>query len=107
MNLATKNCLACQGGDLPMDYSQANEMLQELPGWSIDEAGKRIFRDFRFRDFMEAVSFVNRVAETAEGQDHHPDIVLGYGYAEIWVHTHKIGGLHENDFILAAKINQL
>jgi 4a-hydroxytetrahydrobiopterin dehydratase len=107
MSLSEKTCVPCQGGQEPMERSQAQEMVKQVPGWDIDEEARRIVRHFKFRNFMEAVEFVNRAAQLAEQQDHHPDILLGYGYAEIWIHTHKIGGLHDNDFILAAKINEL
>ncbi len=107
MSLTAKTCTPCQGGVEPLSRETAAGMLEQVPGWELDEAGREISRRFRFRNFVEAVAFVNRVADVAEAEDHHPDIVLGYGYAEIRVHTHKIGGLHENDFILAAKVNDL
>lgn len=105
MSLSAKTCVPCRGGQEPLDKATAEEMVQQVPGWELDEEARRIVRRFKLSDFMEAVEFVNGVAEIAEQQEHHPDIRLGYGYAEIWIHTHKIGGLHENDFILAAKIN--
>ncbi len=106
MGLEAKHCVPCQGGVEPMGREQAEAMLEQVPGWALDESATRLYRKFRTRDFMAAVELVGRVAEIAEAEDHHPDLVLGYGYAEVWIHTHKIGGLHENDFILAARINQ-
>ncbi len=105
MSLAEQTCVPCQGGVKPMSQDQAEAMLAQVPEWRLSEDAKKIHRRFKRKDFMDAVAFVNRVAEVAEAQDHHPDIVLGYGYAEVWISTHKIDGLHENDFILAAKID--
>ncbi|MBK1736113.1 4a-hydroxytetrahydrobiopterin dehydratase [Halorhodospira abdelmalekii] len=107
MDLAEKTCIPCRGGVAALDRPKAEELIQQVPGWSLDSEGKRIVRCFCFQNFLEALAFVNRVGELAEEQDHHPDIKFGYGYAEVWIHTHAIGGLHENDFILAAKVNGL
>ncbi|MBK1727646.1 4a-hydroxytetrahydrobiopterin dehydratase [Halorhodospira neutriphila] len=106
MALSAQSCVPCQGGIAPMDRDQAEQMLEQVPGWQLSEDASRIRRRFRLGDFARATAFVNRVAEIADAEDHHPDITFGYGYAEVEVHTHKIGGLHENDFILAAKINE-
>ncbi len=82
-------------------------MLNCVPGWHLAADGKTIERQWQFKDFGKALVFVNRVAGVAEAENHHPDIALGWGYARISLTTHHIHGLHENDFIVAAKINAL
>ena len=107
MSLTEKTCVPCQGGVAPMDREQAEGMLAQVPEWSLDADARMIYRRFKFRNFIDALAFVNRVTEVAEAEDHHPDILFGYGYAEVQIQTHKIEGLHENDFILAAKVDAL
>ena len=82
-------------------------MLDQVPGWELADSGKRITRCYKRKDFAEALAFVNRIGAVAEEEGHHPDITFGWGYVTVELFTHKIGGLHENDFILAAKINGL
>lgn len=82
-------------------------MLRETPGWDLEEEGTRIRRSFRFRNFAQAMEFARRVGDLAEEEGHHPDIALGWGYCTISFRTHKIHGLHRNDFIMAAKVNVL
>ncbi|MFW6278451.1 MAG: 4a-hydroxytetrahydrobiopterin dehydratase [Halorhodospira sp.] len=106
MSLTEQACVPCQGGVEPLSREQATEMLAEIPSWSLDDEARMIYRRFRFRNFVDALAFVSRVSEVAEAEDHHPDILLGYGYAEVRIQTHKIGGLHQNDFILAAMIDE-
>jgi 4a-hydroxytetrahydrobiopterin dehydratase len=105
--LAAKSCTPCRGGVAPLDLAEAEACLGEVPGWALQDEGRRIERSFRFKSFRQAFSFVGRVAELAEAEGHHPDISFGWGYATIALYTHKIKGLHENDFIMAAKINGL
>ena len=105
--LAGKTCTPCRGGVPPMDQGEAERYLQEAPGWALMDVGKRIERTFKLRNFKEALALVNRIGELAEEEGHHPDITFGWGYVTVSLHTHKIKGLHENDFIMAAKINQL
>jgi 4a-hydroxytetrahydrobiopterin dehydratase len=105
--LSEQSCVPCRGGVPPLSLAEAQELLVQTPGWSLTHEGKRLERRFTFKNFVAALEFINRVAEIAERQDHHPDICLGWGYATIVYYTHKIGGLHENDFIMAAKINEL
>jgi 4a-hydroxytetrahydrobiopterin dehydratase len=81
--------------------------MDQVPGWTLSDAGDRLNRKVTFDDFVTALDFVNKVGALAEEEGHHPDISFGWGYADITVFTHKIQGLHENDFILAAKINGL
>ena len=106
MSLSSKSCTPCRGGIDPMTRQQAEQYLAETPGWHLSEDATRIRREFRFKSFVEAQSFVNRVGDLAEQEGHHPEISFGWGHAEVEIWTHKIGGLHENDFILAAKIDQ-
>jgi 4a-hydroxytetrahydrobiopterin dehydratase len=104
--LTEKTCVPCRGGVPPLAEDEAQEFLGQTPGWDLRE-GKRIERTYKFKNFREALSFVDRVGGLAEEEGHHPDITFGWGYATISLHTHKIEGLHENDFIMAAKINRL
>jgi 4a-hydroxytetrahydrobiopterin dehydratase len=105
--LAEKKCVPCRGGIPPLTEGAAEELLGKTPGWSLAEKGARLQRRFEFQDFVEAMKFVNRVAEIAEQEGHHPDIAIHWNKVDLVLWTHKIGGLHENDFILAAKISRL
>jgi 4a-hydroxytetrahydrobiopterin dehydratase len=105
--LATRTCTPCKGGTPPIAEDDARAMLGQAPGWELLEQGKRIERTFRFRNFKAALDFVNQVGAVAEEEQHHPDLTFGWGYATVSLFTHKIKGLHENDFIMAAKINRL
>ncbi len=105
--LASKSCVPCRGGVDPLSEQDARHFLEATPGWHLREDGKRLERSFEFRDFVEAMKFVNRVADLAEQQGHHPDIAIHWNKVELTLWTHKIGGLHENDFILAAKVDRL
>jgi len=105
--LAEKKCTPCQGGVAPLKGDDLKRHAGQLgPGWEIVEEA-HLEKTFKFDDFRHALDFVNRVGEVAEEENHHPDINLTYGKATITLWTHKINGLHENDFILAAKIDQL
>jgi len=106
--LNQKICTPCQGGIPPLTQSEVAKLLAEAPRWvSIDEETK-IKRDFTFKNFQMALDFVNRVGELAEAEFHHPLFIqFGWGFATIVLQTKKIKGLHENDFILAAKINEI
>jgi len=107
MALAEMKCVPCQGGIPPLPRPQAERLLKETPGWKLDAAGQRISRKFTFPDFVKSLEFVNKVGALAEEQGHHPDIAMGWGYADVTFFTHKIQGLHENDFVMAAKVNAL
>ncbi|MBV1789876.1 4a-hydroxytetrahydrobiopterin dehydratase [Marinobacterium sp. D7] len=107
MALDQMSCEPCRGGTPPLTGEQAQEYMSQVPKWTLSEDGKRISRAFSFDNFRDALSFVNRVGELAEEQGHHPEITFGWGYARIEIWTHKIDGLHENDFILAAKIDRI
>jgi 4a-hydroxytetrahydrobiopterin dehydratase len=107
MNLSEKACVPCQGGIPPLDVEEAERLLAQTPGWSLIQDNTRLEKRFTFNNFSSALAFVNRVGEIAEEEGHHPDISLGWGYANVVYFTHKIGGLHENDFVMAAKTNNL
>lgn len=103
--LSGKTCTPCQGGVDPLTPAQAESFRKQTPKWELTDNGTWIRRSFNFGNFAEALDFVNKVGELAEAEGHHPDISFGWGYAEVSLQTHKIKGLHENDFILAAKID--
>ena len=105
--LASRACVPCRGGIPPLSESDARRLLEGTPEWRLEENGTRLVRRFEFEDFVKAMAFVNRVADIAEEQGHHPDIAIHWNKVDLVLWTHKIGGLHENDFILAAKINRL
>ena len=105
--LTAKVCVPCQGGIPPLEPDAAAGFLEQTPDWEPPNQASHIERRFSFGDFAETLQFVNRVGELAEAEGHHPDIAFGWGYCNITLYTHKINGLHENDFILAAKINAL
>ncbi|PIE83206.1 MAG: pterin-4-alpha-carbinolamine dehydratase [Candidatus Contendobacter odensis] len=107
MELSRKSCKPCQGGVPPLDLNEAEALLAQAPDWVLLENGTRLERRFKFKTFATALAFVNRVGDLAEIEGHHPDISFGWGYANVQFYTHKIGGLHENDFIMAAKVQEL
>ncbi|MDT4895171.1 MAG: 4a-hydroxytetrahydrobiopterin dehydratase [Acidobacteriota bacterium] len=103
-DLASRDCVPCRGGVPPLRGAEIQNLLRELDGWDVIEE-HHLRKIFEFKNFREALLFVNRVGELAEEQGHHPDISFGWGRAEITIWTHKIDGLTESDFILAAKID--
>jgi 4a-hydroxytetrahydrobiopterin dehydratase len=106
--LGTKRCLPCEGGMKPIGADEARRLLAQLDGsWRLTEDGRSIRREFRFVDFHRTMSFVNALAHIANVEDHHPDLELGYNYCRVRYTTHAAGGLSENDFICAAKIDAL
>lgn len=105
--LAGKSCVPCRGGVPPLTAAEAEGLRRQTPGWTLAESATRLMRRFEFRDFVEAMRFVNRVADLAEEQGHHPDIAIHWNRVDLTLWTHKIGGLHQNDFILAARIDRL
>ena len=105
--LLEKTCTPCRGGVPPLTQQEAETLLAEAPKWALKDEAHRIERTFRFENFREALSFVRKVGELAEAEGHHPDISFGWGYATVSLRTKKIKGLHENDFIMAAKIDGL
>ena len=108
-DLSQKRCRPCEGGDLPpLSAEQVRDYLAALPEWSPTEDGQRIRREWVVQDFATALDFFNRIGQVAEAEDHHPDLHLtGYRNVAVELTTHAICGLSENDFILAAKINEV
>ena len=107
--LTQATCVPCRGGVPPLTFEELRPLLAEVPEWHVREVNgvKRLERTFAFADFKESVAFANRVAELAEAEQHHPDLHISWGKLRVEVWTHKIRGLHRNDFILAAKTDQL
>jgi len=106
--LIQRKCAPCEGGIPPMTKDEVAAFLPHVPGWTVVRDGQRIRREWRAKNFLAAIDFFNKVAELSESEGHHPDLHLeGYRNVAIELWTHAIGGLSENDFILAAKINQL
>ena len=108
--LLNKKCVPCEGGVLPFDISKIHKYQKKVDGWDIIKDKKKIFflnKKFSFKNFLESQKFINEVGKISEEEGHHPDIIFGWGYAEIKITTHAIEGLSENDFILAAKIDQI
>lgn len=106
-SLDNKKCVPCEGGVTKLTPAEAKSMLAQVPGWDMTGDGTAIWRKFTFHDFAAALAFTNKVGAIAESEGHHPDLKLGWGYVECMLFTHAIGGLHENDFIIASKINAL
>ncbi len=107
MDFAKKRCIPCEGNVPPLTLPQARDFMQHIPGWTLSENGMNIYREYSFKNFDETMEFVNMVAELAETEGHHPDMQVSYGKVRLELTTHAIGGLSENDIILAAKINEL
>lgn len=106
-DLAQKTCTPCQGGIPPLTAEEAEGYRVQAPDWALLDDGRRIERTYRFKDFREAWGFVDKVGEIAEEEGHHPDVSFGWGYATVSLQTKKIKGLHENDFIMAVKIDRI
>jgi 4a-hydroxytetrahydrobiopterin dehydratase len=103
--LASRECVPCRGGVPPLGREEIDRLMEELDGWeAVEEHHLRKRREFK--NFRDALAFVNSVGQLAEEQGHHPDICFGWGYVELQIWTHKIDGLTESDFILAAKIDE-
>ncbi len=107
MTLLAKSCVPCMGGIAPLTREEAERYLLQVPGWALSCDGRDIRKRFDFKNFADAMDFVKKLGELAEREGHHPDISFGWGYAEVLLYSHKIKGLHENDFIMAAKTEQL
>lgn len=106
-NLTDKKCIPCEAGTPPLDKDRVSELHKETPEWEISDF-KRILRHFAFKNFQEALDFVNKVGAVAESEGHHPDMLIySWNKVKIELWTHAIGGLSENDFIMAAKIDAL
>ena len=105
-DLASRECVPCRGGVPPLSTQEIQNFIRELAGWEVVRE-HHLRKAYEFKNFREALEFVNRVGQLAEEQGHHPDILLAWGRVEITIWTHKIDGLTESDFILAAKIDKL
>ncbi|HVZ76125.1 MAG TPA: 4a-hydroxytetrahydrobiopterin dehydratase [Candidatus Paceibacterota bacterium] len=107
-NLAKKKCVPCEGGTKPMPHDEAQKLMPELnPEWALIDEGHLLARSFHFKDFKKTMEFVNKVAAIAEEEGHHPDMTVSYGDVGVELTTHAIDGLSENDFIVAAKIDEI
>lgn len=109
-DLSQKKCVPCEGGLPAATLEQAEVLIKQIPKWQIDQSREylQLIREFEFEDFKSALQFINSVGEIAETEGHHPNIYLyDYKYIKLELYTHAIGGLHENDFILASKIDHL
>ena len=109
MNMELKNqkCQACSGNTPKFDEKQISDNLSKLSSWSVNDEQKMIYKKFNFKTFKQALNFTNKVGEIADLEGHHPDISLGWGYSLVMLHTHAIQGLSINDFIIAAKIDEI
>ena len=112
MDLTQQKCVACEGGVMPFNKVEAEVLMAQIPGWELVQSNygtdpKMIKKNYTFKNFAEALAFVNKVGAIAETEQHHPDIELGWGKVNITLSTHAIGGLSQNDFIVAAKISEI
>jgi 4a-hydroxytetrahydrobiopterin dehydratase len=103
-SLSNKHCVPCHGGVPRLEGDEIAPLLAQLEGWRVVEE-HHLSKEYEFKNFADALAFVNRVGETAEAEGHHPDVELGWGYARLKIYTHAIDGLSESDFILAARID--
>ncbi len=106
-DLLKKKCVPCEGGVDLINRAGAEKYLSDVPGWNLSEDAKKISKEYKFQDFIGAINFVNNVAELAESEGHHPDIKINYNKVLLELWTHAIGGLSENDFVLAAKLDAI
>ena len=108
MDLTKKKCVPCESGDPPLPDGKEDKLIKEVSGWQLLRDGTHMIRrQFKFKDFVEAMKFINKVADLAENEGHHPDIKIVYNRVNLDLFTHAVGGLSENDFIMAAKIDTL
>ena|SRR3989338_2696526 len=105
MNLTQKKCVICEAGTPPLKEEEIKKLLGQIPAWVLKDG--HLFKKFKFKNFVEAIKFVNKIAEIAKNEGHHPDFSVHYNRVEIELWTHVISGLSENDFIVAAKIDEL
>jgi 4a-hydroxytetrahydrobiopterin dehydratase len=107
MKLVQKKCVPCEGSTPRLAGPDIALLIPEVPGWEVAEENRKLTRRFTHDDFKQAMAFVNRMADLAEAEGHHPDFSVRYSVVDVTLWTHAIGGLSENDFILAAKLNEL
>ena len=109
-DLLQKKCKPCEGGISALGISEIHKYQKKIDGWEVKSNEKKIYfleKKFKFKNFLNSQKFINEVSKISENEGHHPDILFGWGYAKIKITTHAIEGLSENDFILAAKIDQI
>ena len=107
MDLTQKKCVPCEGGVAPLARQAAQALMGQLTGWTLSGDARWLSKDFKCKDFAEAMTFAGKIAALAEEEGHHPDLTVGWGKVTVELTTHAIGGLSENDFILASKINKI
>ena len=110
VDLIKKKCVPCEGGAIPFDITEIHKYQKKVDGWDVVKNNKDIYflqKSFVFKNFKDSQNFINNVGKVSEEEGHHPEIVFGWGYAKINITTHAIEGLSENDFILAAKIDEI
>lgn len=107
ISLSQKKCVACEGFEAPFVREEAEVLLRQVNGWKLSEDAKHISKEFKFKNFAEALAFTNKIGALAEQEGHHPDLTLGWGRVAVSLTTHAIKGLSENDFILAAKTDEI
>ena len=109
-DLSEKKCIPCEGNIPSFDISEIHKYLKKVDGWDVKEDETKnyfLIKEFKFQNFLESQNFINKVGQIAEIEGHHPDISFGWGYAKIKIFTHAIKGLHERDFVLAAKVDKI
>ena len=110
IDLLQKKCVPCEGGVSTLDLKEIHKYQKKVDGWDIKKNKNKIYfleKNYKFKNFINSKNFIDKVGEISEDENHHPDIIFGWGYAKIMITTHAIEGLSENDFILAAKIDQI
>lgn len=107
MSLSKKTCVPCTSGANKLTQAECEDLLKQIAGWKIEDGNKKILKSYKFSDFMQAMNLANEIAELAEAENHHPDLLVRWGELKIEIWTHKVDGLTENDFILASKIDSL
>ncbi|MBI2649717.1 4a-hydroxytetrahydrobiopterin dehydratase [Candidatus Woesearchaeota archaeon] len=105
MELTKKKCIPCEAGTPSLEKSKIDELIKQIPSWTLKEG--HLYKKFKFKNFIDTMGFINKIAEIAENEGHHPDFCVHYNRVEIELWTHAIDGLSENDFIVAAKIDKL
>jgi 4a-hydroxytetrahydrobiopterin dehydratase len=104
-SLADNKCIPCKGGTPPLSHEQIEPLASQLEGWQVED-DKKLIKSYKVKNFVEAVDFVNRITSVAEAENHHPDLYLRWGEVRVYLWTHKIDGLTESDFYMAAKIDR-
>lgn len=107
MKLSQKSCKACFGLEKKLEENEINEFLKKINNWQLNQEKNWLFKEFKFKNFIKTLEFVNKISEIAENENHHPNFEFTYGFCKILIQTHKVNGLCESDFILASKIDEL